>query len=146
LGYLADPATTRETFPVIDGVRHALPGDRVRLLRSGMLEFLGRNSTTINSGGEKIYAEEVEAAISVSPEVVDVMVTGKQHDRWGEEVVAFVLLRDGAELSVHDLQARVGKQLAQYKVPKRVEFVDTIPRSAVGKLDYGWARSRAANL
>jgi 3-oxocholest-4-en-26-oate---CoA ligase len=146
LGYLADPHRTCQTFPVIDGVRHAVPGDRVRLLPSGTIEFLGRDSTTINSGGEKVYVEEVEAAISASSEVADVIVTSKPHERWGEEIVAFVLLLDGAELSSEELRARLGSQIARYKIPKRVEFVEHIPRSPVGKPDYGWARSRAAKL
>jgi 3-oxocholest-4-en-26-oate---CoA ligase len=146
LGYLADPHTSRETFPVIDGVRHAVAGDRARLLPNGTIEFLGRNSTTINTGGEKVFVEEVEAAISASPEVADVLVTSKPHERWGEEIVTFVLLHDGAALSSEELQARLASQIARYKIPKRVEFVEHIPRSVVGKPDYGWARSRAAKL
>ena len=95
LGYFADADKTARTFPVIDGVRYSVPGDRARLLPDGEIELLGRDSVTINSGGEKIFAEEVERAIAGHPSVHDVVVVGRASERWGQEVVALVELSDG---------------------------------------------------
>ena len=96
LGYKGDAAKTATTFPVIDGVRYSVPGDRARHLADGGIELLGRDSVTINSGGEKIFAEEVETAIASHPAVADVVVAGRPSERWGQEVVAVVALADGA--------------------------------------------------
>jgi 3-oxocholest-4-en-26-oate---CoA ligase len=89
---------TARTFPVIDGVRYAVPGDRARLLEDGSVQLLGRDSVTINSGGEKIFAEEVEAAVTSHPSIADVIVTRRPSERWGQEVVALVQLVDSAQL------------------------------------------------
>jgi acyl-CoA synthetase (AMP-forming)/AMP-acid ligase II len=97
LGYKGDAAKTAATFPVIDGVRYAVPGDRARHRENGIIELLGRDSVTINSGGEKIFVEEVETAIASHPAVADVVVTGRPSERWGQEVVAVVALSDGAQ-------------------------------------------------
>jgi len=99
LGYLNDPVKTAATFPVIDGRRYSIPGDRARLLPDGQIELLGRDSVTINSGGEKIFAEEVEGAIAGHPAVVDVVVAGRQSERWGQEVVAIVAVSEGATVT-----------------------------------------------
>ena len=95
LGYLGDPEKTARTFPVIDGVRYSIPGDRARHRADGQIELLGRDSVTVNSGGEKIFVEEVERAIAGHPAVADVVVTGRPSERWGQEVVAVVQLADG---------------------------------------------------
>src|SRR6185369_7004738 len=92
LGYLGDRAKTERTFPTLDGVRYSVPGDRARHLESGLIEVLGRDSVTINSGGEKIFAEEVEQALKHHPAVYDVVVCGRPSERWGQEVVAVVAL------------------------------------------------------
>ena len=97
LGYLGDEAKTARTFPVIDGVRYSVPGDRARYTADGLLELQGRDSVTINSGGEKIFAEEVEAALMAHPAVYDAVVAGRPSERWGNEVVAVVQLRDGLD-------------------------------------------------
>ena len=97
LGYLGDEAKTARTFPVIDGVRYSIPGDRARHLANGEIQLLGRDSVTVNSGGEKIFVEEVERAIAGHPAVADVVVTGRPSERWGSEVVAVVQLAEGAE-------------------------------------------------
>jgi acyl-CoA synthetase (AMP-forming)/AMP-acid ligase II len=144
LGYLGDEAKTRKTFPVIDGVRYSVPGDRANYTAEGLLQLHGRDSVTINSGGEKIFAEEVEQALAHHPAVYDVVVTGRPSERWGSEVVAIVQLRDGFEADVASLIAECEKHIARYKLPKDVVFVDRIVRSPAGKADYRWAREVAA--
>ncbi|MFD1813557.1 acyl-CoA synthetase [Rhodococcus gannanensis] len=146
LGYKGDEKKTAATFPVIDGVRYALPGDRARHLEDGSLQLLGRDSVTINSGGEKIFVEEVESAIASHPAVVDVIVVGRPSERWGEEVVAIVVLADGTEHRVDEatIIAHAADSVARYKLPKSVLFRPHIVRSPVGKADYRWAREQAA--
>ena len=143
LGYKGDAAKTAATFPVIDGVRYAVPGDRARHREDGRIELLGRDSVTINSGGEKIFAEEVETAIASHPAVADVVVTGRPSERWGQEVVAVVALADAARADAEELIAHAGKSLARYKLPKAVVFRGVIERSPSGKADYRWAREQA---
>jgi 3-oxocholest-4-en-26-oate---CoA ligase len=109
-----------------------------------VIEFLGRDSVTINSGGEKIFGEEVEAALKAHPAVVDAVVCGRPSERWGAEVVALVALRDGFELDATRLVEHCADRLARYKLPKAVLFVSGIPRSAAGKADYRWAAATAA--
>jgi 3-oxocholest-4-en-26-oate---CoA ligase len=144
LGYLNDEAKTRRTYPVVDGVRYAVPGDRARLTADGLIELHGRDSVTINSGGEKIFAEEVEAALKQHPGVYDVLVAPGPSDRWGQEVVAVVRLADGASVSVEELLAEAAHHIARFKLPKRIVFVDEVHRSPSGKADYRWAKEVAA--
>ncbi|WP_024802916.1 acyl-CoA synthetase [Nocardia sp. BMG51109] len=141
LGYKGDAAKTAATFPTIDGVRFVLPGDRARHLANGSIELLGRDAVTINSGGEKIFAEEVELAISSHPAVADVVVVGRPSERWGQEVVAVVALAESA--GAGELIDHAAKSIAHYKVPKDVVFRPEIVRSPVGKADYRWAREQA---
>jgi len=143
LGYLGDAAKTAATFPVIDGERFAIPGDRARWRADGLIELLGRDSVTINSGGEKIFAEEVEQAIARHPDVYDVVVVGRPSERWGAEVVAVVQLANGADALPEDLLAEAARHVARYKLPKAVLFRDEIQRSPAGKADYRWAREQA---
>jgi len=143
LGYKGDADKTARIFPVVDGVRHAVPGDRARHLASGAIELLGRDSVTINSGGEKIFAEEVEAALASHPAVADVVVAGRPSERWGQEVVAVVALADGAAATAEELIEHCGRSLARYKLPKAVVFRPVIQRSPAGKADYRWAREQA---
>jgi acyl-CoA synthetase (AMP-forming)/AMP-acid ligase II len=143
LGYRGDAAKTAATFPVIDGVRYAIPGDRARHRSDGSIELLGRDSVTINSGGEKIFAEEVETAIASHPAVADVVVAGRPNERWGSEVVAVVALADGARADADELVAHAAKSLARYKLPKAIVFRAVIERSPSGKADYRWAREQA---
>ncbi|WP_197373923.1 acyl-CoA synthetase [Mycolicibacterium baixiangningiae] len=144
LGYKGDAAKTATTFPVVDGVRYAVPGDRARHLDGGAIELLGRDSVTINSGGEKIFAEEVELALSSHPAVQDVLVAGRPSDRWGQEVVAVVALTDGAQAGAAELIEHAAGTLARYKLPKAVVFRPAIQRSPAGKADYRWAREQAS--
>jgi fatty-acyl-CoA synthase len=143
LGYLGDPEKTARTFPVIEGSRWSVPGDRARYGPGGVIEVLGRDSATIISGGEKIFAEEVEHALKLHGAVFDAVVCGRPSRRWGEEVVAIVRLRDGRAASEDDLLVECSKHLARYKLPKAFLFEDEIVRSPSGKPDYRWARRRA---
>lgn len=145
LGYKGDAAKTAKTFPVIDGVRYAVPGDRARHGADGSVELLGRDSVTINSGGEKIFVEEVETAIASHPAVADVVVAGRPSERWGQEVVAVVALAEGARAEADELVAHASNTLARYKLPKAIVFRPVIERSPSGKADYRWAREQAVS-
>jgi fatty-acyl-CoA synthase len=143
LGYKGDEAKTAKTFPVIDGIRYSIPGDRARHLADGSIELLGRESQTINSGGEKIFVEEVETALLSHPAVADVVVSGRPSERWGQEVVAIVALAENAEADAQDLIDHAAESIARYKLPKAVVFRPRIERSPAGKADYRWAREQA---
>ncbi len=143
LGYLGDAEKSARTFPVIDGVRYSVPGDRARYQADGEIELLGRDSVTINSGGEKIFAEEVEQAIISHPAVADVVVAGRPSERWGQEVVAIVQVADGASVTEAEILEEAGRHVARYKLPKAIAFLPHIVRSPSGKADYRWAKERA---
>lgn len=146
LGYLGDAEKSARTFPVIDGQRLSVPGDRARHLADGTIELLGRDSVTVNSGGEKIFVEEVEAAIVAHPDVDDVVVCGRPSEQWGQEVVAIVQLHAGVERS-DELETAIRDEaaahVARYKLPKAWIFVDAVVRSPAGKADYRWAKQVA---
>jgi acyl-CoA synthetase (AMP-forming)/AMP-acid ligase II len=144
LGYLGDPEKTARTFPVIEGIRHSVPGDRARWHSDGQIELLGRDAVTINSGGEKIFAEEVEAAIAEHPAVYDVVVTSRPSVRWGNEVVALVQLTDGQPPDADGIIAEAARHIARYKLPKAIVFCDRLQRSPSGKADYRWAKAQVA--
>jgi fatty-acyl-CoA synthase len=143
LGYLGDEEKTKRTFPVVAGQRMVVPGDRARLLEGGLVELLGRESVTINSGGEKIFAEEVEQAIVRHQGVDDVLVVGRPNERWGQEIVAVLQLQDGASPSDKEILALAGERIASYKLPKLIVRVGKVERSPSGKPDYAWARQVA---
>ena len=142
LGYLGDEARTAATFPTIDGRRMTLTGDRARHRADGQIEFLGRESTTINTGGEKVFAEEVEGVLASHPAIDDSIVVGRPSDRWGEEVVALVQVAVGADVTDDELRTFAGKVLAAYKLPKAIHRVETIRRTAAGKADHRWAHAQ----
>ncbi|MEN9644473.1 MAG: hypothetical protein RL238_1142 [Actinomycetota bacterium] len=144
LGYLGDAAKTARTYPVVAGTRYAVPGDRARLRADGIIELHGRDSVTINSGGEKIFAEEVEAAVKAHPAVYDCVVAGRPSERWGNEVVAVVRVREGFTVTEADLRAEAERHIARYKLPKAFVFVTEVVRSPSGKADYRWAKQVAA--
>lgn len=139
-GYLGDPDKTAATFVTVDGRRFSVPGDRARLLADGAIEFLGREATTINTGGEKVFAEEVESVIRALPGVVDAIVVGRPSERWGQEVVALY----AADRVLTDLAEGCRERLAGYKIPKEFIRTDKVRRHDNGKADYTWARAAAA--
>ena len=143
LGYLGDAEKTARTFPTIDGVRWSIPGDKARFLEDGRIELLGRDSVTINSGGEKIFAEEVERAVASHPAVYDVVVTGRPSERWGNEVVAIVQFAENRSATDDELAEACRAHIADYKVPKAFVRSDKIVRSPAGKADYRWAKALA---
>lgn len=136
LGYYKDPDKTAATFREVDGVRWSFPGDAARREEDGSVAVLGRGSVCINTGGEKIHPEEVEAALLRHDDVFDTAVVATPHERWGEQVTALVQRRDGAAVSEDELRRHVRSLIANYKVPKEIHFVDTVPRTAVSKVDY----------
>jgi 3-oxocholest-4-en-26-oate---CoA ligase len=137
LGYLGDPVKTRRTFPIVDGRRLTIPGDRVRLLADARIELLGRDSLTINTGGEKVFVEEVEAVLKDHPGVIDALVCGRPSPRWGSEVAAVV--QSVPDIDVSSVLQFCRERLARYKVPKSVRVVQQIRRNPAGKGDYRWA-------
>jgi len=144
LGYLNDPDKTAATFPEVHGVRYAVAGDRARWRPDGTIELHGRDSVCINTGGEKVFAEEVETALKTHADVFDAVVCGRPSDRWGEEVVALVQLRPGRDPDDAELLAAAGGHIARYKLPKQIVRLDRMVRSPSGKADYRWARDTAA--
>ena len=140
-GYLGDPDKTAATFPVVDGVRYVVAGDRARWADDGGIELLGRESATINTGGEKVFAEEVEVAVRSHPAVADAVVVGRPSERWGEEVAAVIAVRSGDDVSDDDLRAACAEVLARYKLPRVFVRVPRVQRTPSGKPDYAWARS-----
>jgi 3-oxocholest-4-en-26-oate---CoA ligase len=141
---IADATKTEKTFPTVGGVRWSVPGDRARTLPDGRIELIGRDSATINSGGEKIFAEEVERAVACHPDIYDVIVVGRPSRRWGSEVVAVIQLIDGAEPTDSDLREVCAQHLAGYKIPKSFVRTPKVMRSPAGKADYRWAQQVAA--
>ncbi len=138
LGYLGDPAKTTETFPVVNGERYAVPGDRARSTAEGEIDVLGRDSTTINTGGEKVFGEEVAAALMSHGSVRDALVLGRPSPTWGQEVVA--LVATSAPLTEDELAVHAARTLARYKLPKRYVFVREVPRTTAGKPDHPGAQ------
>jgi fatty-acyl-CoA synthase len=144
IGYYKDPDKTAATFPTDpDGVRWVVPGDFARLEDDGTVTLLGRGSVCINTGGEKVYPEEVEGVIKAHPAVYDVVVVGVPDTRFGERVAAVASVRDGLTVSLAELAEHCRTQIAGYKVPRELVVVDAVPRSPAGKPDYRWAKQVA---
>ncbi|MCD9624849.1 acyl-CoA synthetase [Rhabdothermincola salaria] len=145
LGYYKDEAKTAATFPTdADGNRWSVPGDFATVDDDGIVTLLGRGSQCINTGGEKVYPEEVEEALKSHPDVFDALVVGVPDDRWGERVVAVIAARGDARPTVEDLSAHCRQTIAGYKTPRAVTFVESIKRSPAGKADYRWAKDTAS--
>jgi acyl-CoA synthetase (AMP-forming)/AMP-acid ligase II len=142
VGYYKDDEKTRQTFRTYNGVRYAIPGDYAEVEADGAVTMLGRGSVSINSGGEKIYPEEVEAALKGHPDVFDALVVGVPDPRFGQHVAAVVHAREGTRPALAELDAFVRKEIAGYKVPRSLWFVDEVKRSPAGKPDYRWAKDQ----
>ena len=144
LEYYKDPKKSAETFfTAPDGKRYSMPGDFARVEADGQITLLGRGSVSINSGGEKIYPEEVEHAVKSHPACFDAVVIGVPDERWGSKVAAIVAPRPGASVTLEEIQAHCRDHIAGYKIPRQLTLVDAIERSPAGKPDYRWAQKVA---
>jgi acyl-CoA synthetase (AMP-forming)/AMP-acid ligase II len=143
VGYYKDEAKTAATFVEVDGQRWAIPGDMAVLELDGTITVLGRGSQSINSGGEKIYPEEVESALKSHPSVFDALVVGVPDERWGERVAAVVQFRPGETATLAELVEHCRTVIADYKVPRALHPVSEIARQPSGKPDYRWAKTVA---
>ncbi|MHB8680579.1 MAG: acyl-CoA synthetase [Acidimicrobiales bacterium] len=140
VGYYNDPVKTAEVFVVVDGVRYVMPGDFATVEADGAVTLLGRGSICINSGGEKIFPEEVEAVVRSHPDVMDAIVVGAPDERWGQRVAAIIEPRPGHDVpSLESVQEHCRNHVAGYKVPRQVHVVDKVERAPSGKPDYRWA-------
>jgi 3-oxocholest-4-en-26-oate---CoA ligase len=146
IGYYHDPEKSAATFPVVDGVRWSVPGDDARIEDDGTITLLGRGSVSINTGGEKVYPEEVEAALKADDDVMDAIVVGVPDARWGERVVALVEPRSGHTIDPATVGETVRRHVAGYKAPRSILVVDMIVRSPSGKPDYRWGKKTAIEM
>ncbi len=144
LGYYKDPDKTAATFREIDGVRHSIPGDWAVVEADGTIQLLGRGSVCINTGGEKVFPEEVEEVLKRHPAVRDAVAVGIPDERFGEAVTAAVELWPGKQVSEEELMEEVRGHLAAYKAPRHIRVVDSIGRTPAGKVDYGRHRADMA--
>jgi 3-oxocholest-4-en-26-oate---CoA ligase len=142
--YLGDPDKTAETFLEVDGTRYVIPGDLATVEADGSLTLLGRGSQSINSGGEKVFPEEVEAAVKSHPAVYDALVVGVPDERWGQRVAAVVQPRPGTAPSLDSVRQHCRARIAGYKIPRELHIVPEVQRSPSGKPDYPWAQRVAA--
>jgi len=143
LGYYKDPEKSARTFRTVEGVRYAFPGDFATVEADGSITLLGRGSVCINSGGEKIFPEEVEEAVKLHPAVYDCLVVGVPDEKFGEAVTAVASLRTGQAANEAEILANARGHLASYKLPKRILLVEVVRRAPNGKADYAWAREHA---
>ena len=144
LGYYKDKEKSARTFLQIDGKRYAVPGDFVRIEADNKITLLGRGSHCINTGGEKVYPEEVENALKAHPDVFDTLVVGITDENYGQQVAAVVQPREGARPTLEELQTFLRQRLSGYKLPRSLTLVEEIPRHATGKANYPRARELAA--
>jgi 3-oxocholest-4-en-26-oate---CoA ligase len=145
LGYYKDPVKTAAMFAEVDGKRYAVPGDWARIEPDGTITLLGRGNTCVNTGGEKVFPEEVEGALKSHPAVFDAVVIGVPDETLGQRVAALVQARDGMPIDLDELVVHARSEVAGYKVPRSIWLVDAIGRTAAGKADYGWAHRYVAD-
>ncbi|MFW6870462.1 acyl-CoA synthetase [Nocardioides sp. CPCC 206347] len=143
VGYYKDPEKSARTFIVIDGVRYSIPGDNARIEEGNRITLLGRGSNCINTGGEKVYPEEVEQAIKAHPGVYDVLVVGLPDEKYGQTVAAVVEPRPGATVELEELRTFLRSHLSGYKLPRVLTLVAEVPRNATGKAQYPRAKELA---
>jgi fatty-acyl-CoA synthase len=146
VGYYKDPEKTAATFIDFEGKRYSCPGDWATVESDGTLTLLGRGSVCINTGGEKVYPEEVEEVMKTHPAVVDAVAVGVPDEKFGEAITAVVELEQGASLEHGDLAGHVKARLASYKAPKHLVLVDTIGRAPNGKVDYKRLKAHAQEV
>jgi acyl-CoA synthetase (AMP-forming)/AMP-acid ligase II len=146
LGYYGDPEKTARTFKVVNGVRYVIPGDMATVHEDGTITVFGRGAICINSGGEKVFPEEVEEALKAHPEVTDAIVVGVPDARWGERVEALVQLRSGSAADSAALETHCRNKLAGYKTPRAIYLLDSLERQPSGKPDYTWAKATVRTL
>ena len=146
VGYYKDPQKSAATFREFGGVRYSVPGDHATVDADGTVRLLGRGSACINTGGEKVFPEEVEGELRKHPSVFDCLVVGVPDERFGERVVALVQVVDGCTLDEPELTEWCHRTLARYKAPRRFLAVDSLGRSAAGKANYVALRRRAGDL
>jgi fatty-acyl-CoA synthase len=146
LGYHGDPQATADTFVVLDGQRWAIPGDLARVEGDGSITLLGRGASSINSGGEKVFPEEVEMVLKAHPAVFDAVVIGIPDDRFGQRVAAVVQVRAGRTLERSDVERHCRDRLAPFKVPRRLVEVAEVRRHPSGKADLRWALERVLDV
>jgi 3-oxocholest-4-en-26-oate---CoA ligase len=143
VGYYKDPEKSARTFLVIDGERYSVPGDFARIEEDGKVTLLGRGSNCINTGGEKVFPEEVEMAVKGHPGVYDVLVVGIPDEKYGQSVTAVIQPREGSTVELEDLRSYLRQHLSGYKLPRAITLVDEIPRNATGKAQYPKAKELA---
>ena len=143
LGYYKDPEKTAATFREFDGARYSIPGDWATVAADGTIELLGRGSVSINSGGEKIFPEEVEEAVKLHPAVADAIVVGVPDEKFGEAITAVVSLRPGETATPAEIIDAVYANLSRFKAPRHVVIIDEVKRGPNGKADYAWAKALA---
>jgi acyl-CoA synthetase (AMP-forming)/AMP-acid ligase II len=143
VAYYKDEEKSKKTFIEVEGVRYSIPGDMAKYEEDGQMTLLGRGSVSINSGGEKIFPEEVEMALKAHPNIFDCLVVGVKDDRWGQKVVAVIQRRENGELSLDDIKDVASKYIASYKMPKEIVFSELIERAPSGKPNYQWAQEFA---
>ncbi len=143
VGYYKDPEKSAKTFIEVNGARFSVPGDNARIEEDGKVTLLGRGSNCVNTGGEKVYPEEVEMAIKNHPAVYDTLVVGIPDEKYGQAVAAVVSLRDGATLELDELREFLRTYLSGYKLPRALTVVDEVPRNATGKAQYPKAKELA---
>ncbi|MEK9943979.1 MAG: acyl-CoA synthetase [Gammaproteobacteria bacterium] len=143
LAYYKDEEKSKKTFIEVNGERYSIPGDMAKYEADGQMTLLGRGSVSINSGGEKIFPEEVEMALKAHPNIFDCLVVGVKDDRWGQKVVAVIQRREDIEMSLEEIKEVASKYIASYKMPKAIVFSELIERAPSGKPNYQWAQQYA---
>ena len=143
LAYYKDEEKSKKTFIEVNGERYSIPGDMAKYEADGQMTLLGRGSVSINSGGEKIFPEEVEMALKAHPNIFDCLVVGVKDDRWGQKVVAVIQRREDIEMSLEEIKEVASKYIASYKMPKAIVFSEVIERAPSGKPNYQWAQKYA---